>query len=272
MVNPMMQTQIPLDKQTHESAGSELQKDSKDQKIVLPGDFLAESKEILPGYGTYRIGDKIYAKLIGILMHGPRVIYVVPLAGAYIPKAGDYVIGEIKEAAFSFWNVDMNSPYTAAMSSMDTNDFIPKAADLTRYFNVGDLIFCLVSGVTQSKYTNVSMRDAKARKLVGGVVMEMTPSKIPRLIGKEGSMINLIKDKTKCFLTAGQNGRVWIKGEHEDIAIEAVQMIDKYAHTSGLTDRMNAFLTEALAKKGVHVSAQIPQKAAGGAEENEIVQ
>lgn len=235
---------------------------SKDeQKIVLPGDFLAESKEILPGYGTYRVGDKIYAKIVGIQMHGPRVVYVVPLAGAYLPKTGDYIIGEIKEAAFSFWNIDMNSPYSAAMSSMDTNDFIPKAADLSRYFNVGDLIFCVVSGVTQSKYTNVSMKDQKARKLVGGVVVEITSSKIPRLIGKEGSMINLIKDKTKCFITAGQNGRVWLKGEHEDIAIEAVQMIEKYAHTHGLTDRMNAFLTEALAKKGIHVSAQAQPKA-----------
>ncbi|MBU4299715.1 MAG: exosome complex RNA-binding protein Rrp4 [Nanoarchaeota archaeon] len=256
----MMQTQTQLDTQP-EATTEGAQKDVKEQKIVLPGDFLVESKEILPGYGTYRVGDKIYAKLVGIQMHGPRVVYVVPLAGSYVPKPGDYVVGEIKEAAFSFWNIDINSPYSAAMSSMDTNDFIPKAADLSRYFNVGDLIFCLVSGVTQSKYTNVSMRDPKARKLVGGVVIEMTSSKIPRLIGKEGSMINLIKDKTKCFLTAGQNGRVWIKGEHEDIAVEAVQMIEKFAHTQGLTDRMNTFLIDALAKKGVHVLAQALVKA-----------
>lgn len=267
----MMQTQTQLNPQPE----AHPQEAQKEQKIVLPGDFLVESKEILPGYGTYRIGDKIYAKLIGIQMHGPRVVYVVPLAGAYTPKIGDYIIGEIKEAAFSFWNIDMNSPYSAAMSSMDTNDFIPKAADLSRYFNVGDLIFCVVSGVTQSKYTNVSMRDPKARKLVGGVVVEMTSSKIPRLIGKEGSMINLIKDKTKCFLTAGQNGRVWIKGEHEDIAIEAVQMIDKFAHTHGLTDRMNVFLTDALAKKGIRVPSQAQAKPAEQEEmgnENEVIE
>jgi len=219
-------------------------------RIAVPGEVLVESKEILPGYGTYRQGDKIYSKLVGVVSSAARVIHIIPLSGVYVPRVGDYVVTEIKEVAFSFWNVDINSPYTAIMSSMDTAEYIPKQADLSRYFVPGDLVLAVVSAVTQSKYVNVSMKDSKCRKLIGGVVVHVTPSKVPRIIGKEGSMINLIKDKTKCYITVGQNGRVWLMGTHEDVALEAIAMVEKYAHTSGLTERISAYLDKALSGRG----------------------
>lgn len=249
-----------MEQKSEENNASVSQKQDT-QKIVLTGDLLCESKEILPGYGTYRVGDKVYSKYVGVASQSGSVMHVIPLSGAYIPKVGDYVIGEIKDVAFSFWSVEINSPYTAVMSSMDTQEFIPKAADLSRFFTNGDLALFAVSAVTKNKYVNVSMKDAKCRKLIGGMVIQMTASKIPRLIGKEGSMITLIKNKTRCFITAGQNGLVWIKGEYDDMAVEAVRMVDKYAPTSGLTERVEKFLNEALAKMGVSPDAQASAQA-----------
>ena len=63
---------------------------------------------------------------------------------------------------------------------------------------------------------------------------------MPRLIGKKGSMINMIKDKTGCKIVVGQNGLVWVKGkqEMEQIVKDTIKLIEKEAHTSGLTDRI----------------------------------
>ena len=89
------------------------------------------------------------------------------------------------------------------------------------------------------------MKAPGLRKLNGGRVIEITPFKIPRVVGKQGSMIGLIKDKTGCTLFAGQNGRIWIRGsspEAEKLATDAIYLIAEKAHTSGLTERVGEFL------------------------------
>ena len=91
------------------------------------------------------------------------------------------------------------------------------------------------------------MKAPGLRKMQGGKIIEITPSKIPRVVGKQGSMISLIKDKTGCNIFAGQNGRIWIRGsstEAEKLATEAIQLINDKAHTSGLTERVGAFLEQ----------------------------
>lgn len=221
----------------------------EENQVVFPGDELVESMDILPGFGTFRDGNKIYAKVTGILRKNGSVMSVIPLAGVYMPKSRDYVIGEIKVIGFSHWSVDIGSPYDASMSIVDTNEYIERNADLSKYYSVGDLIFAKVVSVTQTKFINVSMKDPKARKLIGGLVTKITPTKVPRLIGKAGSMINIIKDKTNCYITVGQNGLVWMKGEHADIAAEAVELVDKQSHMLGLTDRITKMLDKKLGEK-----------------------
>ncbi|NIR86158.1 RNA-binding protein, partial [Candidatus Bathyarchaeota archaeon] len=74
-----------------------------------------------------------------------------------------------------------------------------------------------------------------------GLVVEITPTKIPRVIGRKGSMINMLKRETECRITVGQNGLILINGktlEDEQIAAMAIRKIEKEAHTSGLTDRV----------------------------------
>ncbi len=59
-------------------------------------------------------------------------------------------------------------------------------------------------------------------------------------------MINMIKDQTKCEIVVGQNGVVWVKGDHamERIARKVIKTIEEQAHTSGLTDRVRKMLEE----------------------------
>ena len=77
--------------------------------------------------------------------------------------------------------------------------------------------------------------------------MEMTPNKVPRVIGKEGSMINLIKENTDCNITVGQNGYVLIKGdkiENELLARRAIDFIVEKSYISGLTEEVTKWFNE----------------------------
>ena len=77
-------------------------------------------------------------------------------------------------------------------------------------------------------------------KFKGGIIVDIAPTKVPRLIGKKGSMINMIKDKTKCKIVVGQNGLVWIKGkpDMEQLTKDTIKLIEAEAHTSGLTNKI----------------------------------
>jgi exosome complex component RRP4 len=88
------------------------------------------------------------------------------------------------------------------------------------------------------------MKDQGLRKLQGGQIIDISHSKVPRVIGKSGSMIQLIKSHTNCRIFVGQNGRIWLDGDIESIvvAIKAIKMIDEDAQTMRLTERVKEYL------------------------------
>jgi len=216
----------------------------KQREAVLPGEELEERKGRKLGNGVYTEGDKVFSKVLGIPRIDENEISVTALSGTYTPKVGDKVIGIIDTTEISGWSVDINSPYMAFLPiSEAVDEFVDRdRTDLTRYFDVGDIIFCRVSKVTKNMVVQVSMDDYSARKLINGTIVKVTPSKIPRIIGKAGSMVTLIKNKTGCDITSGQNGVVWIRGDEKSRAIEAVLTIDRDSHTIGLTEKMEKML------------------------------
>ncbi len=218
----------------------------KTRQVVLPGDLIDERKGRKLGNGVYEENDKAFSKFLGVPRTNENEINVIPLSGIYLPKFGDRVIGIIDSVEVSGWFIDMNSPYSAFLPvSEGVDEFVDlQRSELSRYYDVGDIIFCKLSRVTKNKTVQASMRDFESRKLRSGVLIKVTPTKIPRIIGKEGSMIMMIKDKTKCEIIAGQNGFVWIRGEDKDKAIEAILTIEKESHMSGLTEKIEKMLGE----------------------------
>jgi exosome complex component RRP4 len=97
------------------------------------------------------------------------------------------------------------------------------------------------------------MRGPGLRKLHGGEVISISPLKVPRVIGKSGSMITLLKKYTNCQLFVGQNGRIWIEGSMDEIklAIKAIRIIEQSAHISGLTDLIENYLKKAKLKMDI---------------------
>lgn len=213
------------------------------RNLVLPGDALGEGR---PGHGTYEEGGRVFAKTIGLAEEKNGLFFVIPLSGIYNPKRGDGVIGKIQEISFSKWIVDINSPYEAVLPlSEATEEFIDLTkSDLTMYFNYGDLIFSEISTVSKTKNVQLSMRNRKCRKLRGGRVIGVTPAKVPRIIGKAGSMVEMIKNMTGTQIVVGQNGIVWVKGDNEEAAIEAVLEIERKSHISGLTEQIRRMLEQ----------------------------
>ncbi|MGD1061032.1 MAG: KH domain-containing protein, partial [Methanomassiliicoccales archaeon] len=116
--------------------------------------------------------------------------------------------------------------------------------DTARFMNVGDTLLCKVLMVDETKRVQVTMKEQGLRKLQGGQVMEISYSKVPRVIGKGGSMIQLIKGMTNTRIFVGQNGRIWLDGDIENIlyAIRAIKMIEENAQTMHLTEKVKEYL------------------------------
>ena len=225
----------------------------KSKDVVVPGEHLAEGMDYLPGIGTYREGDHIIASRLGLVNVDGRAIKLIPLSGKYSPKRGDTIIGKVFDILMSGWRIDTNSVYPAVLGLKDaTSDFIGKGEDLTQYFNIGDYIVCKITNITSQKLVDVTARGPGLRKLIGGRIIEITPSKVPRVIGKQGSMVSMIKNATDCKIIVGQNGRVWIlckDPKMELVAVQAIKMIEKNAHLSGLTDKIKEFLEKSTGQK-----------------------
>jgi len=217
----------------------------QDKNISVPGETLAIGMDMLPGTGAYRDGEKIVAKRLGLVTIEGRTIKLIPLSGRYIPKTGDTILCKVIDVSFSGWRLDTNSAYSAMLSMKDaTSDFIARGANLTQYYDLGDYIVCKITNVTSQKLVDVTMKGPGLRKLKGGRVIEVDSNKVPRIIGKQGSMVMMIKDATRCNISVGQNGLIWIEGEpvNELLAIQTIRKIGKESHMSGLTDKIKEFL------------------------------
>jgi exosome complex component RRP4 len=217
----------------------------EDKEIVIPGDILAD-EEYHSGRGTFKENDKVCSSLVGLVAIRDKKISVIPLQSKYIPKRGDVVIGEVTDIRFSMWNLDINSPYSGFLPASDV--FGKEKRELSRTFDVGDVLFLRVVDVDEVKKVKLGLKGRGLGKFRGGILINITPTKVPRLIGKKGSMINMIKDQTHCEVIVGQNGVVWVKGEPsmERVAEKVINMIEDQAHTSGLTDRVRNMLAKLL--------------------------
>ncbi|MBU0898719.1 MAG: exosome complex protein Rrp4 [Nanoarchaeota archaeon] len=220
-----------------------------DKDFVVPGDEIVKSMEYLPGRNCFREGDSLISKRLGLVNINNRVISVIPLSGVYLPKVGDMVIGEVKDVQSNGWIINMHAPYMAFLPLSGIKEFVDTSkTSLSKIFGVGDFLYAKISGASGDSL-QVSMQDNMCRKFRSGQIVKIISVKVPRVIGKQGSMINLIKDKTGCRINVGQNGFIWIEGEKEELAKNAIKLVEQESHTDGLTDKISALLENKGGKK-----------------------
>ena len=237
------------------------------RELVVPGQVLADDGNVKPGMGAYRDGGRIVASTLGIKNVAGGYASVIPLGGQYIPRVGDVVIGRITDIGPSNWLVDINSPYPAPMHVNEVPWHV-EFGETSNFLKPGDAIIVKVARVTESKRVQVSMQGPGLRKLQGGQLTEVEHSKVPRIIGTQGSMISVIKKYTGCRLVVGQNGLVWMDGTPEDIglAMEAIGLIVEGAHAYGLTNKVKEHLQRA---KGIDPVKEAEEEARRAREEQE---
>lgn len=226
----------------------------KDREIVAPGEELAVGMDFIPSKGAYRLGESIYAQELGLVQIDGRAIKLVPVSGAYVPKVDDTIIVKISDITMSGWRADTRSAYSGMIGLKEgSKDFIQRGADLTKYFNVEDYAVAKVIQVTSQKLVDLTTNGPGLRKLRGGQIFEIGCKKVPRVIGKQGSMVSMIKEMTGCYITVGQNGRVWINGnpKAQVLAVETIKKIEKEAHIAGLTDKIKAYLEKRVDELGI---------------------
>ena len=226
-----------------------MEEDFKKRRIVVPGEVLGDAAQYKSGWGTFVDKDNnIVAQIIGLTDLRNRTIYIVPFSGPYRPKVGDLVIGKVVNTSIVSWKIDINSPYGASLhaSNVLNRSFNPLKDDIRKYFDIGDTVFSEIIAFNRTRDPVLSILGKGLGKLTGGKIIDVVPSKIPRLIGRKGSMINLIKDTLRnTEIVIGKNGQIWVKSRNlaeEQLFLKIVRKIEKEAHTSGLTDRIKELI------------------------------
>lgn len=218
----------------------------KDKDIVVPGEIIATGMDYLPSGDIFREGEDLIASRIGLINISGRVIKLIPLTGVYIPKRNDLVIGKVVDIGHYGWRVDFGWSSEATIPLKEgTTDYIERNADLSKYYSIGDYVIAQVINALNPKMIDLSMKGPGLRKLGPGRLINVTSTKVPRIVGKQGSMISMIKQSTDCKISVGQNGLVWISGldpKKEEKAVAAIELIEKESHIPGLTDRIKEFL------------------------------
>ena len=238
----------------------------QNRELVVPGTLLAQGP-FKNGRGTFKEGNRIYSTVVGLVDIRNDFIRVIPLEGPYIPEVGDNVIGKIIDVKFSSWTVDIGAPYQATLRIQDAVEekIDLLKTDLRKIFDIGDIIYAKVKAFNEVNQIDLTTKGMpfNGGPLKGGQIVKITPSKVPRLIGKGGSMINLIKKMTQTRIIVGQNGWVWVSGRKEElerVAIEAILKVDRESHTQGLTDRVKELLLTRLKElKEQGIIGEIPQ-------------
>lgn len=217
---------------------------SKKRKIVVPGEIISSGEDFLPSEGTRRQGNDVVASRYGLAEESGRVIKVIPITGAYIPRRNNVIIGRVTNITLNGWVVDIDYASSGFLPIDESPRFINKH-EMDQFLSIGDAVAAKIWSIN-SRGIDLSLKSRGLGRLENGFIFRISPNRVPRVIGREGSMINLIKEKTKCDITVGQNGWVWISGPDADSEVRARKAIEFIAENfiqSGLTEKMEEMLS-----------------------------
>ncbi|MEY8242114.1 MAG: KH domain-containing protein [Gammaproteobacteria bacterium] len=211
------------------------------RKLVLPGDLLETKSK--PGRGIFRRDGRVHASVLGYSSDQSGYMNVNAIAGRYTPKVGDKIVAICVETGPSVWRMDIGASFNSTLHHSESGWKVP-FGDTARFLTIGDAIWAEVFMVDAAGSHQISLKKDDCRKLYSGTIVKIGPTNVPRVIGKQGSMITAIREKTQTRILIGQNGNIWIDGKGNDIATaqKAIEMIDNEANSKGLTKKIEKLL------------------------------
>ena len=245
----------------------EFEDEETSRDIVIPGEVLTEDvQHFQPGRGTILNKEKnqIISLNIGLKQIKKNYINVIPLRGFYTPRPGDKVIALVVDKNPVKYKCDINAKDHGILKTVDTvkksrirgirgKSYDHEQVNAEKY-EIGDILIVKITSANRLNMPELTTIGKYLGKKNNGIVITIDPPKIPRVIGRNGSMIKMLKKLTKCNIFVTQNGRIWLKGDNianERLLIEAIYKIASEAHTVGLTDRMEEFLKNEKKTRGI---------------------
>jgi len=231
----------------------------KQRDLVVPGELIAEGdfKIINPSYIS-KVGNKYYSTVIGLVDIGEdeESLNIIPLEGFYYPSPGDLVIGVVRSVGITSWELDIRAPFPAILYAADLlgRPINPAKEDLSQYLDVGDMVLAKVDVFDRTRDPILTTKGKGLGKITKGAVVEISPVKVPRVIGKKGSMHQTLEEETGCKITVAKNGRILIECPNETlekIVVLAIRKIEREAHIPGLTDRIKEFILKEKVRRGL---------------------
>ena len=216
------------------------------KRHVLPGDFITTAPLRLQN-NVVLDGKRIISTTIGLSDVSDDSVRVISLTGVYLPKIDDLVIGTIQYIHGNSWFADINSCYQGMLLGQDVfgRGSYPTKSEMEERLSKGDIIFAKIANSDRQREPLISIADQSLGKIDSGELVKISPAKIPRLIGKHGSMIQSIEGSTNATITVGQNGLIVVSCDETNgllKALAAIRMVDEQAHLVNLTDKVKKML------------------------------
>ena len=218
------------------------------KRYVLPGDVITTAPLRLHGNVALE-GKRILSTAIGLSDVSYDSVRVIPLSGIYLPKVDDLVIGLIKYIHGNSWFADINSCYEGMLLAKDVFGRGSNATldEMKASLDKSDLILARIANSDRTREPLLSISGQNLGKIDYGELVKISPTKIPRLIGKHGSMIQTIEASTNATITIGQNGLIVLKCDDTTglkKAVKSIKMMDKALHNTNLEERIQNILDE----------------------------
>jgi exosome complex component RRP4 len=216
------------------------------KRYVIPGDVITTAPLRLEG-NVVLDGKRVMATCMGLSDVSSDSVRVIPLAGVYLPKIDDLVLCTITLVSGNAWFANMDSCYQGMLLAQDVfgRGSYATMEEMKARLDKGDLVYARIANSDRMREPLLSIMGENLGKIDSGELVKISPTKIPRLIGKHGSMIQTIEAATNATITVGQNGLVVVDCEESDgllKAITAIRMVEEQAHLVDLTNKVKKML------------------------------
>ncbi|MBU0762708.1 MAG: KH domain-containing protein [Candidatus Altiarchaeota archaeon] len=218
------------------------------RQFVVPGEEIGTG--IRCEGSVIKDNEKVISTVKGLMRRTNDSVSVIPLNGVYKPKEGDMVVGVVEHDFGGIYALDIHSPYRCILRPKregNRGQGRDRRGGGNRYeraepesYNLGDVVSAKISSVDEVYEAQLT----GPRILEKGLIVSVKPARVPRIIGKKKSMIEVIRQYTGSRISVGQNGLIWIKEGDVALAREAIRMVEEQAYQSGLTDKMTNYLKE----------------------------
>lgn len=205
------------------------------RQFVTPGEELP--KEVRRGEYVMFSNSKAYSNILGFYDTDKET--VVPLEGVWSPRVGDTIIGVVEKPT-------RPGIYNVVLSDFASGLIVVGKFDSGPEFEANDLIEAVVSSTERKKLAILE----NPRKLASGITITVKPVRIPRIIGRNETMIGQISRFTGTHIVIGRNGIIWLEGGDIKLAIKAIRTVESESGTSGLTERIKHMLENELERSG----------------------